>query len=190
MLRLFGNPSKHQCTATLREADLLGMAIITLQSSRAFVVAINNQLLLVARRIAEAGRVELYCHTHRALPGFRGSLGSPAILSLRGRHTKWRADERVAIALLSPFRQLAQIAWDLTKKGSLGVERANLFSERDSHRLYSTEDFLRSVLNCRWAGFYLFQKGRLALNFADRLLQYIKVRRNLVITAFPGQTGL
>ena len=59
----------------------------------------------------------------------------------------------------------------LTKKGSLGVKRANLFlgvkranlfNERDSHRLYSTKDFLRSVLNSRWAGFYLFKKGRLA----------------------------
>jgi hypothetical protein len=38
--------------------------------------------------------------------------------------------------------------------------------------------------------FLSLPKGRLALNFADRLLQYIKVRRNLVITAFPGQTGL
>jgi hypothetical protein len=69
----------------------------------------------------------------------------------------------------------------LTKKGSLGLKRANLFTERDSHCFYSTEDFLRSVLNSRWAGFYLFQKADLALNFTDRVLQYIEVRRNLVI---------
>ena len=75
------------------------------------MLVINNQLLLVARRIAEVGRVELYCPTHPPLAGLRGFLESPAILSLRGRPTKWGADERVAIALLSPFRQLAQIAW-------------------------------------------------------------------------------
>jgi hypothetical protein len=69
-----------------------------------------------------------------------------------------------------------------TKKGSVGVTRANLFNERDSHCLYSTKDFLRSVLSSRWVGFHLFQKGRLALNFADRLLQYIEGRRNLVIS--------
>jgi hypothetical protein len=34
----------------------------------------------------------------------------------------------------------------LTKKGSLGVKRANPFNKCDSHRLYSTKDFLRSVL--------------------------------------------
>src|SRR6201987_2182822 len=44
---------------------------------------------MVARPAAEVGRVELHFHTHRALAGLRGFLGSPAILSLRGRHAKW-----------------------------------------------------------------------------------------------------
>jgi hypothetical protein len=72
------------------------MAIITVQSSRQcnlhglLLFFINNQLPLVVRPIAEVGRAELYCHTHRALAGLKAFLGSPAILPLRGRHTKWK----------------------------------------------------------------------------------------------------
>jgi hypothetical protein len=53
----------------------------------------------------------------------------------------------------------------LTKKGRLDVKRANLFNELDSHCLYSTEDSLRSALNNRWAGFYLFQKKPIGAQF-------------------------
>jgi hypothetical protein len=62
----------------------------------------------------------------------------------------------------------------LTKKGSLGLKRANLFTERDSYCFYSTEDFLRSVLNSRWAGFYLFQKKPIGAQFRGSPFQYIE----------------
>jgi hypothetical protein len=184
------------------------MAIITLQSSRTFVVRHQRPIATVPRPIAEVGRVELYCHTHRALAGLREFLGSPAILSLRGRHTKCAADERAAIALLSAFRQLAQIAVEgrarhktpsltvclgycesLRRRVAWASSVPIRLTNATLHRLYSTKQFLRSVLIVDELVFISSKKGRLALNFADRLLQYIEVRSNLVISCGISNRG-
>jgi hypothetical protein len=85
------------------------MGIITLQSSRTFccLSSTTNYYWWHARSQRSVGSNSIATHIGR-LPGSGDSWEVQQYC--RCGHAKWAADERVAIALLSSFRQLAQIA--------------------------------------------------------------------------------